>query len=211
MGALTPVASSCGDVVYLHGDHDIGRSERSRLVLTHPAVSSFHALIRWVGDRWMLRDLGSRNGTFVNGIRVAGARVPDGAKIQLGSTVIARASSNFPGPVPFSPKSRTTSASAGGSAGEGADAVGCAEAVGAARGVAVGWGAVVSDLAVVVDAEGGIGATPPWPRVSMTPAATPTPIKAPTATTIQASLPPRAGSAPPRANWPPFTTTRLLQ
>jgi hypothetical protein len=66
MGALGPLASSHGAIVHLHVDHDIGRSERSRLVLSHPSVSSLHARIRWSGDRWMVRDLGSRNGTFVN-------------------------------------------------------------------------------------------------------------------------------------------------
>jgi hypothetical protein len=67
MGVLGPLVSSHGANVYLHVDHDIGRSDRSRLVLSHPSVSSFHARLRWSGDRWLVRDLGSRNGTFVNG------------------------------------------------------------------------------------------------------------------------------------------------
>lgn len=40
-------------------------------------MSSEHAVVRWTDGRWELRDLGSRNGTFVEGKRLApGQRVP---------------------------------------------------------------------------------------------------------------------------------------
>lgn len=45
----------------------IGRSSRSTIPISDPTVSKEHAEIVWRGDTWTLRDLGSRNGTRVNG------------------------------------------------------------------------------------------------------------------------------------------------
>lgn len=39
--------------------------------IASPEVSGQHAVIRWDGDHWALRDLGSRNGTTLNGVQVA--------------------------------------------------------------------------------------------------------------------------------------------
>jgi pSer/pThr/pTyr-binding forkhead associated (FHA) protein len=50
-------------------------------------VSSEHASLHWTGEGWELRDLGSRNGTFLEGRRLAsGERVAvrEGQRIQLG-------------------------------------------------------------------------------------------------------------------------------
>lgn len=49
------------------GDTLIGRSSLCGLHLTAEDVSKEHAMLRWTGARWELRDLDSRNGTFVNG------------------------------------------------------------------------------------------------------------------------------------------------
>lgn len=49
----------------------VGRSPGSDLVLADRGVSGEHALIRWHEGRWVVRDLGSRNGTFVDEARVA--------------------------------------------------------------------------------------------------------------------------------------------
>jgi FHA domain len=54
----------------LSGEHVIGRLPTSGLVLEASFVSNAHALIRWNGSAWELRDLGSRNGTFLNGRRL---------------------------------------------------------------------------------------------------------------------------------------------
>ena len=43
----------------------IGRSSICALMLTHTYVSREHAVMSWSGNIWKLRDLGSRNGTFV--------------------------------------------------------------------------------------------------------------------------------------------------
>lgn len=50
----------------------VGRSTEAQLVLSHPTVSRCHARLRHDGERWLIRDLGSRNGTVVNGRMVVG-------------------------------------------------------------------------------------------------------------------------------------------
>ncbi|WP_282700400.1 DUF1707 and FHA domain-containing protein [Streptomyces sp. CC219B] len=53
----------------------IGRDPASGLRLTHETVSRVHAELSRQGGMWVLRDLGSTNGTTVNGRRVIGAAV----------------------------------------------------------------------------------------------------------------------------------------
>lgn len=65
----------------------VGRSRGCDLVLTGRDVSGEHAVLQWDGVRWELRDLGSRNGTHVDGRRLgAGERVTVavGAEIRFG-------------------------------------------------------------------------------------------------------------------------------
>ncbi|MEU6477616.1 DUF1707 and FHA domain-containing protein [Streptomyces sp. NPDC047017] len=53
----------------------IGRDPACGLRLSHESVSRVHAELRHQGGMWVLRDLGSMNGTTVNGRRVTGAAV----------------------------------------------------------------------------------------------------------------------------------------
>ncbi len=65
----------------------IGRSRGCDLVLGGRDVSSEHAMLQWSSTHWEVRDLGSRNGTFVGDARLApGARVAlaVGARLQFG-------------------------------------------------------------------------------------------------------------------------------
>jgi len=63
----------------------IGRGPSNDLVLTDDAVSWHHAQLWLEGGTPWLRDLGSRNGTFVNGQRCLGAsRLSNGDTIRLG-------------------------------------------------------------------------------------------------------------------------------
>jgi hypothetical protein len=56
--------------------HLVGRSRLANLRMTEPTVSGEHAVLRWTGRDWELHDLGSRNGTIVDGRRLApGERV----------------------------------------------------------------------------------------------------------------------------------------
>jgi len=60
----------------------IGRDPASGLRLSHETVSRVHAELTRQGGMWVLRDLGSTNGTSVNGRRVIGAAV-----VQVGDQV----------------------------------------------------------------------------------------------------------------------------
>jgi hypothetical protein len=62
----------------------IGRDETCDLVIPDRQVSRRHARIRLEGERYLIEDLGSKNGTFVNGHEVQGARpLQDGDEIQI--------------------------------------------------------------------------------------------------------------------------------
>jgi hypothetical protein len=63
----------------------MGRSRDCDCVLAEPSVSRRHAELRRDGARWLLRDLGSRNGTRVNGARLLGeAEVGPGDRVSFG-------------------------------------------------------------------------------------------------------------------------------
>jgi hypothetical protein len=63
----------------------IGRDPRNGLRLSHETVSLVHAELSRQGGVWVLRDLGSTNGTIVNGRRVVGAAVVrDGDQVSFG-------------------------------------------------------------------------------------------------------------------------------
>ncbi|MBM7173453.1 FHA domain-containing protein [Streptomyces sp. G44] len=63
----------------------IGRDPGNGLRLSHDTVSRVHAELCRQGGMWVLRDLGSTNGTTVNGRRVTGAAlVQDGDLVSFG-------------------------------------------------------------------------------------------------------------------------------
>jgi pSer/pThr/pTyr-binding forkhead associated (FHA) protein len=66
------------------GTTRLGRAPDNDLVLTDSTVSQHHAEIGFDNGRAFLRDLGSSNGTFVEGSRVNGVRLSDGSRIRLG-------------------------------------------------------------------------------------------------------------------------------
>ncbi|MFN8557232.1 MAG: FHA domain-containing protein [Dehalococcoidia bacterium] len=50
----------------------IGRDSDNDIVLPSSRISRFHARVEWDGDQFILSDLGSKNGSFVNGRRLTG-------------------------------------------------------------------------------------------------------------------------------------------
>jgi hypothetical protein len=74
----------------------VGSDEESAdIALSDETVSSVHAILERVGTTWLVRDLGSRNGTRLDGERLAGQnRLRDGAEIMVGrSRLVFRDSS----------------------------------------------------------------------------------------------------------------------
>ena len=63
----------------------VGTLESNDVVVDVDGVSRVHAAFERFGDAWTVRDLGSRNGTFVNGGRIIGERaLHPGDEIVLG-------------------------------------------------------------------------------------------------------------------------------
>ena len=104
-----PPASSA-DMRFLHGttdyrlpdgEHLIGRDEHVRIVLHTPLASRHHARVQVEGTLVIIEDVGSKNGTFVNGDRIDRPRVLKlGDRIEIGAETL----------VLWSPASATTEA-----------------------------------------------------------------------------------------------------
>jgi hypothetical protein len=62
----------------------IGRAADSDLCLAHASVSRNHAVLRSVDGGGLLQDLDSKNGSFVDGRRVAGERIEGGCWLRFG-------------------------------------------------------------------------------------------------------------------------------
>jgi hypothetical protein len=89
-GTLFPIRS--GEII-------LGRSSYASIVVNNPLTSREHAVVRSAGGRLEVADLGSKNGTYVNGTRIQGAVPIDvGDVIKIGTDVleVARISAQDP-------------------------------------------------------------------------------------------------------------------
>jgi hypothetical protein len=66
----------------------IGRSSEADVRLADTGVSRLHAELRRLGEEVVLVDLGSTNGTTLNGRRVQEGRLRDGDRIGVGSSLL---------------------------------------------------------------------------------------------------------------------------
>ncbi|GMV17464.1 MAG: hypothetical protein AMXMBFR56_56880 [Polyangiaceae bacterium] len=84
-------SANVGQVFSLDSEEwTLGRHTQSTIVLTDDGVSRKHARIVRQGDRYVLEDQGSANGTFVRGEKVDRHVLTDGDVFQLGPTVMFR-------------------------------------------------------------------------------------------------------------------------
>ena len=75
------VSMACGEL-------SIGRDPSNHLWISDPALSRQHCLLTRKGDQVIIRDLGSRNGTSVNGMAVDEGQLRHGDQISVGSSVL---------------------------------------------------------------------------------------------------------------------------
>jgi len=70
------------------GEVTIGRESSNQLWVADPALSRRHCLIAADGDQFSVRDLGSRNGTLINGVPVVKQDIQHGDQIYIGDSVL---------------------------------------------------------------------------------------------------------------------------
>lgn len=78
----------------------IGRAPDSGLLLEEELTSRRHARLFWEGGAPVIEDLGSTNGTFVNGERVARRRLAEGDRILVGGNIFKLGVSGRPTAAP---------------------------------------------------------------------------------------------------------------
>jgi hypothetical protein len=66
----------------------IGRLPECDIVVDDPGASRQHAQIRFDGERYVVSDLGSTNGTLVNDVQAEERALEDGDRVTIGSTVL---------------------------------------------------------------------------------------------------------------------------
>ncbi len=74
----------------------IGRLPDNTMVIDNAAVSSRHALVMRVGESYVVKDLASTNGTFVNDTRITECFLHDGDVVQVGKHTVLFINPNQP-------------------------------------------------------------------------------------------------------------------
>lgn len=97
-----------GATFTLEGDQlNIGRDSTNEITINDAEISRRHARLTFQGGKYVLEDLGSTNGTFVNGQRLAGPRVlKAGEVVSFGEQIVLvfEIVTNDPGATMVSPR-----------------------------------------------------------------------------------------------------------
>lgn len=97
-----------GAAFTLEGDQlNIGRDSTNEVAINDAEISRRHARLTFQGGKYVLEDLGSTNGTFVNGQRLAGPRVlKAGEVVSFGEQIVLvfEITTNDPGATMVSPR-----------------------------------------------------------------------------------------------------------
>jgi transcriptional regulator with GAF, ATPase, and Fis domain len=87
---LVVVSGGLSGEVFALGGNEVtfGRDASNTIGFPDPALSRRHCTFSRATEGWNLRDLGSSNGTFVNGIQITDHALSDGDRIGLGDSVL---------------------------------------------------------------------------------------------------------------------------
>jgi hypothetical protein len=87
-----PTASlrdTSGTVVKLDAEGvRVGRHPECRYIIPTPGASRYHAEIKYDNGAWMISDLNSGNGTFVNGVRIRTHQLAPGDEVRIDQTLL---------------------------------------------------------------------------------------------------------------------------
>lgn len=87
--AITESPTQAGLTFRVTGPLILGRSAEADVMLQDPYASDFHLRLAFQGGELRLHDLGSTNGTLVNGERVTAPRsLRRGDRVQIGQTIM---------------------------------------------------------------------------------------------------------------------------
>lgn len=88
-GVVYWLVSASRQIALAPGENLVGRDPRTAVWLDSPGISRHHARITIDGDRVMVEDLGSKNGTHVRGETIIGPTpLADGDEIRIGSMTL---------------------------------------------------------------------------------------------------------------------------
>src|SRR5512140_1743441 len=87
----------------------IGRSSDLDMVLVEDMVSRKHAKISTVGQQIVIQDLGSTNGTFVNGEKIKKVRLKEGDRVLIGTSIMKLVAVDSAGPTEAEARARLES------------------------------------------------------------------------------------------------------
>ncbi|MBV9079847.1 MAG: FHA domain-containing protein [Elusimicrobia bacterium] len=88
----------------------IGRKPDNDIVIGHPTISGSHGVIRREGEKFVIEDLNSTNGTFVNGNRVKTSALKNRDRIGVAGHILEFVTENDAAATPESPTSPAAAA-----------------------------------------------------------------------------------------------------
>lgn len=80
-----------------------GRKPSNDIVIDHPTISGFHGKLRKEGDHYIVEDLNSTNGTFINGRRVKSGQLKDNDQVGIAGHILDFHEDDGPAPAPAAP------------------------------------------------------------------------------------------------------------